>query len=896
MKILSMVLKKKNTRTIRKHPRGGTLQWIYSFSEGRGERKELLGSKGAVLAEMIHLGLPVPPGFTITTEACAFFHKHQNYPDGFWAEFFTHLKSLEQKTGKLFGNPENPLVVSVRSGAAISMPGMMDTILNLGLNDKTMEGLISKTKNRRFCYDAYRRFVNIFGEVVLGIEHEKFEEILENMKQKRRVNLDTQLTSQDLEKLTYLYKQLIRDEKAYIFPEDVQEQLKLAVEAVFRSWNNERAKIYRKMNNITGLLGTAVNIQSMVFGNMGDSSATGVAFTRNPATGAKEFYGEFLLNAQGEDVVAGIRTPQKISELKKIMPRVYQQLLDIQKKLEKHYRNMQDIEFTIEEGKLFILQSRNGKRTAQAAIKIATDMVKEKLITQKEALLQVDPKQLTQLLHPAIPGNFKGKILCKGLAASPGAATGKVVFSSEDAYQWNENSKKVILVRKETSPEDIQGMFAAQGILTAMGGMTSHAAVVCRGMGKCCIAGCFSIHIDTQRKFFVCGETVVREGDIITLNGSTGEIFLGEVQLEEPKMNSEFKLFMKWADTFRALQVRANADTPIDAKVGKDFGAEGIGLCRTEHMFFQEDRINKMREMILAKDALGRKRALAKLLPLQREDFIGIFRAMNGYPVTIRLLDPPLHEFLPTTEAQIEKLSESMNVSREELQKTTQGLHEINPMLGHRGCRLAITYPEIYEMQVQAIVEAGLQCQKEGTKVKIEIEIPIVGMATELGNLRRLVERVVKSVSSGTQIDIKIGTMIELPRACLIADEIASFADFFSFGTNDLTQMTYGFSRDDAGKFLSHYLEKGLLERDPTETIDQQGVGKLMKMAVELGRSIKPELEIGICGEHGGEATSVEFCHAIGLNYVSCSSYRIPIAKLAAAQANLRSYESQRKN
>ncbi len=850
--------------------------------------KPLLGGKGAVLADMTKLGLPVPPGFTLSTEACRYFHEQGDYPNGFWSEFEGYLARLEKETGKEFGSKKNPLLVSVRSGAEISMPGMMDTILNLGLNDETIQGLIAKTQNERFCYDAYRRFVNMFGEVVLGTEHEVFEHIIQQIKQKRDVKLDTELGAEDLKELVGLFKKEIKKQTQKEFPEEPKQQLRLSIEAVFDSWNSQRAKAYRKIHKITGLLGTAVNIQSMVFGNMGNTSGTGVAFTRNPSTGEKEFYGEFLMNAQGEDVVAGIRTPQKIEQLKKVLPQVYKQLLDIQKKLELHYRNMQDIEFTVEKGKLFILQSRNGKRSIQSAIKIATDMVKEKLISQSEALMQIDPEQLNQLLHPTISSTYKGKAICKGLPASPGAAVGKVVFSAEDACHWTDNTEKVILVRRETSPEDIQGMFSAKGILTSMGGMTSHAAVVCRGMGKPCAAGCSTIHIDTQRKVIICGDTIIREGDIITLNGSTGEVFLGKAELEQPAITPEFITLMKWVDGLRKLKVRANADTPQDAEIARGFGAEGIGLCRTEHMFFDEERIPQIREMILAKDVVGRKKALAKLLPHQKSDFLGIFKVMDGYSVTIRLLDPPLHEFLPTTQAQIEELAQTMKVTIQELKQVIDSLHEVNPMLGHRGCRLAVTYPEIYEVQVQAIVEAAIEAQKKGIKVHPEIEIPFIGMPSELKMLRGLIEKVIASYGTKITFEIKIGTMIELPRACLTADEIAPYADFFSFGTNDLTQMTFGFSRDDAGKFLNHYLEQGLMARDPTETIDQKGVGELMKLCVKRGREVKPDLEIGICGEHGGESKSVEFCHQIGLNYVSCSAYRIPIAKLAAAQAAIR--------
>lgn len=891
---MNLVATLNNQRTqsrfkIKSHREQRSLKYIYSFTEGSSLKKHLLGGKGAVLGDMTSFGLAVPEGFTITTEMCRYFLEHSDYPQGFWSEFDQHLAKLEKKTGKKFGSGKNPLLVSVRSGAAVSMPGMMDTILNLGLNDETVNGLILKTGNEQFCYDAYRRFVNMFSEVVLDVPHELFEEELSSIKKKYGVALDTQLNVQALHELVLIYKGLVKEHTKNEFPNEPRAQLASAIEAVFKSWNNDRAKAYRSIHKITGLIGTAVNIQSMVFGNMGNTSGTGVAFTRNPSTGDSEFYGEFLINAQGEDVVAGIRTPQKITELKKVMPRVYQQLVTIQKNLEKSYKNMQDIEFTVEEGKLFILQSRSGKRTAQAALKIATDMVKEKLITQKDAVLQVDPQQLNQLLHPTIPAHFKSKALCKGLPASPGAAVGRVVFTPENAVSWAENGEKVILVRKETSPEDIQGMFVSQGILTAMGGMTSHAAVVSRGMGKPCIAGCADIEVDVKNNMFRCGDIVVKKGDTITLNGATGEIILGSVELEQPGLTPEFTTFMKWVDKFRSLKVRANADTPKDCVTAHTFGAEGIGLCRTEHMFFQEDRIPKIREMILAKDIEGRKRALGKLLPLQKNDFIEIFKVMNGYPVTIRLLDPPLHEFIPTTPAQMELVAKNMSVSIDEIKRAADSLHEINPMLGHRGCRLGVTYPEIYEMQTHAIIQAALEAASMKIKVMPEIEIPLVGLPEELKNMRELIEKVIAQYKDKLKFPIKIGTMIELPRACLVGDEISKYADFFSFGTNDLTQMTFGFSRDDAGKFLPAYFEKNLLERDPTETIDQKGVGRLMKMCVELARKQKPELEIGICGEHGGEPKSVEFCHAIGLNYVSCSPYRIPIAKLAAAQAAIKS-------
>ncbi|PIQ78580.1 pyruvate, phosphate dikinase [Candidatus Peregrinibacteria bacterium CG11_big_fil_rev_8_21_14_0_20_46_8] len=880
--------KTKGQQTILQHERHSLLKFVYSFEDAKTGSKQLLGGKGAGLAEMTKIGLPVPPGFTVTTEACHYFCENNDYPKGFWAEFDEHLAALEKKMQKEFGSKTNPLLVSVRSGAAISMPGMMDTVLNLGLNDETVEGLITQTNNPRFCWDAYRRFIQMFGDVVLGIDHEKFESTLELEKIKSRVQLDTDLSIKNLQNIVSGYKKIILKETGKNFPKEPRTQLKLAVEAVFRSWNNERAIAYRRINKITGLLGTAVNIQSMAFGNMGEDSGTGVAFTRNPSTGNKEFYGEFLINAQGEDVVAGIRTPQKIEALKQLMPKVYNQLLQIQNKLERHYKNMQDIEFTIEKGRLFILQTRNGKRTAQAAIKIATDMVKEKMISQKDALLQVDPNQLDQLLHPQIKSTFHSKAIAQGLPASPGAAVGKVVFTAEDAVEWSERGEKVILVRKETSPEDIEGMHTAQGILTSMGGMTSHAAVVCRGMGKPCVAGCASIEVDAKKRIVKIGNRTIKEGEIITLNGSTGEVFKDAAPLELPKMSALFVEFMKWADKYRTMQVRTNADTPTDAKRAREFGAEGIGLCRTEHMFFEEDRIISMREMILASSEAGRRKALAKLLPFQRKDFAAIFNAMSGYPVTIRLLDPPLHEFLPTTKKQVAELATLMKLSPKKIIDAAERLHEINPMLGHRGCRLGITYPEIYEMQTRAIVEAGIAATKKGTKVIAEIEIPLVGSASELEKMRRLVEKVISEYHGKITFKIKIGTMIELPRACLTADEICEHADFFSFGTNDLTQTTFGFSRDDAGKFMQEYLQAGILERDPTESIDRKGVGELMKLCIRLARSKKTDFEMGICGEHGGEPKSVEFCHEIGLNYVSCSPFRLPIARLAAAQAALR--------
>ncbi len=873
-------------RGITPHERMG--KNIYSFHEGNKEMKDLLGGKGANLAEMTILGLPVPPGFTITTEVCRYYLENGDYPKDFDKELETHLFDLEKKAGMKFGDAADPLLVSVRSGAKASMPGMMDTILNLGLNDKTVEGLFLKTKNERFCYDAYRRFVNMYGNVVLEVSHDLFEEAIAKMKAGKGVAQDSELDAADLKELTRQFKEIVKKQTGKIFPDEPREQLKGAIEAVFNSWNNGRAETYRKLNNISGLHGTAVNVQAMVFGNMGNSSGTGVAFTRNPSTGEKEFYGEFLLNAQGEDVVAGIRTPQKLSQLKEVMPKVFAQLDGVCGKLENHFRDMQDIEFTIQEGHLYMLQTRGGKRTARAAVKIAVDMVAEKLITKAEAIKRIDANALKQLLHPDIDPKIRVKAVAKGLPASPGAACGKVVFTADDARNWKfERDEKVILVRRETSPEDIHGMHVAEGILTATGGMTSHAAVVCRGMGKCCVAGCADIIVDAKNKILKIGEIEIKEGDVITLNGSTGEIIIGEVPMIKPEITDDFRKILAWADEIRALNVRANADTPHDARIARDFGAEGIGLCRTEHMFFEEDRIGAMREMILSKGLEGRKIALAKLLPMQKKDFIGIFDVMDGYPVTVRLLDPPLHEFLPKTQQQLEELSKEMKVPVAELEQICDGLHEVNPMLGHRGIRLGITYPEIYEMQVQAIIEAAIDCSARGIKVFPEIELPFIGELNELKVGRAMVERVIDRYRKEITFEYKIGTMIELPRACLLADELASEADFFSFGTNDLTQMTWGYSRDDAGKFLNYYLENKIIAKDPTEAIDQKGVGKLMEICVKLGRQTKKDLEVGICGEQGGEPASIQFCHNIGLNYVSLSPYRIPIARVAAAQAAL---------
>lgn len=866
-----------------------TKKYVYSFDEGNRTMKELLGGKGANLAEMTKIGFPVPFGFTITTEICDYYSKHQDYPEGFAEQLEEKLNFLEAKMTKKFGDVNNPLLVSVRSGAAVSMPGMMDTVLNLGLNDKTVEGLARSSKNERLAFDAYRRFIQMFGDVVMGVSHERFEETIEKMKNDKDVLFDTGLDAEDLKQLVLEYKKIVLDDAGKTFPNSPYEQLKLSIEAVFKSWDNDRAKTYRRINNITGLNGTAVTIQAMVFGNMGEDSGTGVAFTRNPANGAAEFYGEFLMNAQGEDVVAGIRTPLPISELEKIDKNAYHELLDLRDKLENHYKDMQDLEFTIEKGKLYLLQTRDGKRTAQAAMKIAADMVEEGLVTKEEALLKLDPNQLNQLLHPQLKASASRDVIAKGLPASPGAAVGKVVFTADDAMEWStEKNEKVILVRKETSPEDIHGMHVAQGILTARGGMTSHAAVVCRGMGKCCVSGCNDVMVNVSAKKMIIGDLVINEGDYITLDGSTGDVIMGEMEMQKPDMVADFYTIMNWADEFRKLDVRTNADTPEDCKVAIEFGAEGIGLCRTEHMFFEEDRIYLVRQMILAKDAKGREAPLKKLKEIQKGDFVGIFDVMGARPVTIRLLDPPLHEFLPESETHIEELAVKMKVDVTDLKEVISNLHEVNPMLGHRGCRLGITYPDIYQMQVQAITEAAIEVSSRGVTSNVEIEIPLVGEASELKYLREVVQSVIDEYKGKINFEYKIGTMIEIPRACLTANEIAKYADFFSFGTNDLTQMTYGYSRDDMAKFLPVYLDKGILARDPMAGIDQKGVGSLMQICIELGRKEKPDLEIGICGEQGGDPESVEFCHKIGLNYVSCSPYRVPIARLAAAQAVLK--------
>ncbi len=875
-------------------------KFVYFFgagkSEGTGAMKEILGGKGAGLAEMTNLGIPVPPGFTITTEACTSYYQNgEKYPEGLEQEIPPNLRKIEEVMGAQFGKKENPLLVSVRSGARISMPGMMDTVLNLGLNDVTVEGLATRTNNPRFAYDSYRRFIQMYSNVVLGLEHHHFEKILEEKKQRRGTTLDTELSADDLKEIVTSFKNTVRRDTGKDFPQDPWQQLWGALGAVFLSWNNRRARDYRTINGIPHHWGTAVNVQAMVFGNMGDDCATGVAFTRNPSTGEHCFFGEYLINAQGEDVVAGIRTPQSINgtanSLEKKMPEAYQTLVAIYQKLEGHYRDMQDIEFTIQNNKVWMLQTRSGKRTAQAAVKIAVDMVAERLIDKAQAVLRVDPAQLDQLLHPTLDPKAQRKVLCKGLPASPGAAVGQVVFSAEEAESWVERGAKVILVRQETSPEDIHGMHVAQGILTTRGGMTSHAAVVARGMGKCCVSGCADVQIDYQHGQFQVRDQVVKRGDWITLDGSTGEAMLGKIATIQPKLSGDFGSIMSWADEYRRLRIRTNADTPTDSRIARDFGAEGIGLCRTEHMFFEPTRVEAVREMILAENESERNRALSKILPMQKGDFKEIFREMKGLPVTIRLLDPPLHEFLPQGESELDELSKKLQVPVIRLKAKVEALKEFNPMLGHRGCRLGITFPEIYRMQVKAIMEAACELARdEGFKIIPEIMIPLVGHVNELTAMRRETEQVCQEVIKDMKVSLEycIGTMIELPRAAITADAIATQADFFSFGTNDLTQTTFGFSRDDAGKFLPHYIEKGILAHDPFVTLDQEGVGAFIQMAVDKGKSVKSSLKVGICGEHGGDPASVEFCHRIGLDYVSCSPYRVPIARLAAAQAVIR--------
>ncbi|MBI4508610.1 MAG: pyruvate, phosphate dikinase [Deltaproteobacteria bacterium] len=874
---------------------------VYFFgvgkADGTGKQKELLGGKGAGLAEMTLLGLPVPPGFTITTEACTYYYQHdRTLPPGLEAEARAAALQVGEIMGARFGDRQNPLLLSVRSGARVSMPGMMDTVLNLGLNDETVQGLIERTGNPRFAYDSYRRFVAMYGDVVMGLkpetekDHDPFEEILDEKKRARGVERDIDLSAEDLKDLVSRFKAEIRTRKGVPFPEDPWEQLWGAIQAVFRSWDNPRARTYRKLYGYPDHWGTAVTVQAMVFGNMGDDCATGVAFTRDPATGDRRFFGEFLVNAQGEDVVAGIRTPRPISELEEVMPKAYRELLEIRDRLEKHLRDMQDVEFTIQRGKLWMLQTRSGKRSGRAMVKIAVDFVAEKTIEPKEAILRVDPNKIDELLHPMIDPSATKKVIAKGLPASPGAAIGKVAFSATEAEERAEKGEKVILVRVETSPEDVHGMKAAQGILTSRGGMTSHAAVVARGMGKCCVVGASAIQVDYRKGIFTAGNVTVRDGDVITLDGSTGEVILGTVPLVPARLDEDYRTLMTWVDGARRLRVRTNADTPVDARTARAFGAEGIGLCRTEHMFFDPQRILAMRQMILASDEKGRRAALEKILPMQQGDFLEIFRVMDGLPVTVRLLDPPLHEFLPRTEAEISEVARALGVSVEAVHAKNEELHEANPMLGHRGCRLAVTYPEIYETQVTAIARAACLARREGVTVLPEIMIPIVGIEGELSRLRELVVTTFEQVAKSEKLTVPftVGTMIELPRACIVADELARHADFFSFGTNDLTQTAFGFSRDDIGKLLPIYLEKHLVEKDPFAALDRDGVGKLMGIAVEKGRKAKSGLKIGICGEHGGEPSSVEFCHALGLDYVSCSPFRVPIARLSAAQAALK--------
>ena len=894
-------------------------KWVYYFGGGKAEgmvfktekeRKAILGGKGSGLADMTAAGLPVPPGFTISTEACReYFENGGKWPTGLKEEVASNLKRLEKEMGKKFGDPKDPLLVSVRSGAAASMPGMMDTILNLGLSDAAVQGLAKKTDNERFAWDAYRRLIQMFGDVVMGVPKEEFNHALVEAKRACALRKgtkeveglpgeavmkkvpDTMLEVEDLKALVTKYKEVYRKHTGSDFPQDPRVQLEHAINAVFKSWNNERAVAYRKIHDIKGLIGTAVNVQTMVFGNKGNTSGTGVAFTRDPATGENVFYGEYLMNAQGEDVVAGIRTPQPISELEKSSPKIYSQLVAIRKKLEKHYRDMQDTEFTIEEGRLFMLQTRNGKRTAQAAVKIAVDMVKEGLITKEEALMRIEPASLDQLLHPTFDSKAlkEAKPIAKGLNAGPGAAVGRVVFSAKDAEEWTARGEKVILVRIETSPEDIKGMHAAQGILTSRGGRTSHAAVVARQMGKCCVAGAEEVHIDYEKKQLESRGVVVKEGEDLSLDGSAGNVYAGRLPTKDPELTGDFATIMKWADEVRRLGVWLNAQTPRDAEVGARLGAEGIGLARTERMFYEGDRITSMRKMIMAKDLEARKAALAELLPHQRSDFEALFKVMNGKPVTIRTLDPPLHEFLPVEEPEQRKMAEALGVSLEAVKAKVAELHEFNPMLGHRGVRLEITSPEIPEMQVRAIIEAALNVKKQGIVVKPKIMIPLVGHKNEIRIVADIVRKTAEKVfeERKDRIDYEVGTMIEVPRACVTAHEIAEVAEFFSFGTNDLTQAGSAFSRDDAAKFLKVYLEKNVYEKDPFEVLDQNGIGELVRIGIERGRSTRPDLEVGICGEHGGDPATIKFCHRVGMNYVSCSPYRVPIARLAAAQAAL---------
>ncbi|EOU1752395.1 pyruvate, phosphate dikinase [Clostridium perfringens] len=869
-------------------------QYVYLFNEGNASMKNLLGGKGANLSEMTILGIPVPQGFTVTTEACnKYYEDDKKISQDIIEEIENKMSELEKITGKKFGSLENPLLVSVRSGARVSMPGMMDTILNLGLNDESVEAMAKLTNNPRFAYDSYRRFIQMFADVVMGVEKRLFEDLLDEVKEEKGYKIDTDLTAEDLKDLVVKFKALYKKEKGEDFPSNPKEQLIEAVTAVFRSWNNPRAIVYRRLNDIPGEWGTAVNVQEMVFGNKGETSGTGVAFSRNPANGDNELYGEYLMNAQGEDVVAGIRTPEPISHLEAQNPTIYKQFTDIVNTLEKHYRDMQDMEFTIEDGKLYFLQTRNGKRTAQAALKIAVDLVEEGMLTKEEAILKVEPKQLDTLLHPAFAsdGLKEAKIVAKGLPASPGAACGKIAFTAEEAKERKANGEKVVLVRLETSPEDIEGMIAAEGILTVRGGMTSHAAVVARGMGTCCVAGCGELKVNEEARTLEVNGQVLTFDDYISIDGSTGHIYAEQVKTVSPEITGHFATFMGWADEIRKLKVRTNADTPRDTKQAVEFGSEGIGLCRTEHMFFAEDRILAVREMILAKNEDSRRVALEKLLPMQREDFIGIYEALEERPATIRFLDPPLHEFLPSEEEDINALAKEIGVSPAEIKNVVAELHEFNPMMGHRGCRLAVSYPEIAEMQTRAVIEAAIEVKKnKGYNIVPEIMIPLIGEIKELKYVKNVVVETAKTVmeEKGVQLDYKVGTMIEIPRAALTADKIAEEAEFFSFGTNDLTQMTFGFSRDDAAKFLKDYYEKGIYEQDPFAKLDQEGVGELMRIACEKGKATRPDIKLGICGEHGGDPSSVEFCHNLGLNYVSCSPYRVPLARLAAAQAQVK--------
>ncbi len=886
-------------------------KYVYFFgdgkAEGRADMKPLLGGKGANLAEMTNLGIPVPPGFTISTEVCDLFYKNgRKYPDGLKEEVEEHLRRLEAKMGKRLGDPRDPLLVSVRSGAALSMPGMMDTVLNLGLNDQAVYGLVEVSGNERFAWDAFRRFITMFGGVVKGVPHHDFEHEMDTVKKAKKVTEDVDLDAADLKKLVELFKKVYKKATKEDFPQDPLQQLWEAIGAVFGSWNNPRALKYRAIHEIKGLLGTAVNVQAMVYGNLGDTSGTGVCFTRDPSTGEKIFYGEYLMNAQGEDVVAGIRTPQTLATLKKKNPKIYEQLDGVRTRLEKHYKDMQDMEFTIQQGTLFLLQTRNGKRTGLAAVRVAVEMVKEGLISKEEALMRVSPDQLDQLLHPMIDPKQRreAKPLAKGLNASPGAAAGQIVFTAEEAEKWAKNGKKVLLVRKETSPDDIGGMHVSQGILTATGGMTSHAAVVARGMGTPCVAGCKDVII-VGKTATIKGKKF-KEGDWVTIDGSTGEVFGQQMKLVETKISGEFAQFLSWADEVRlastrenlkdrGFRVRTNADLPRDAKVARQFGAEGIGLCRTEHMFFDAGKLDIFQEMIVAEDLAARKKALKKLLPLQRRDFVGIFKEMDGLPVTVRLLDPPLHEFVPKTKEDTKALADKVGIPVAQLNAKIASLHELNPMLGHRGCRLGVTYPEIYDMQVQAIMEAAVEVAGKGVKVLPEIMIPLTGTKKEMEMMRANALAVIEDVfkKKGKRVEVLVGTMIEIPRAALVADKIAEVAEFFSFGTNDLTQMTFGYSRDDAGVFLPDYIEKGVLEKDPFAVLDEEGVGQLVDMGIKRGRTTRTDLKVGICGEHGGDATTIDFCFRVGMNYVSCSPYRVPLARLAAAQAVMRNGKKQ---